>query len=207
MLHSETHFLKANLETDPSILPAGVTVPTTQVEARIPGVHGFGPETPEQFYPLDPRNVRLEQIASLVFSTLALAGVFIALSIVWLNIGFGMLWYCLAAGAFLVVTVLYIAAWFWPPVSHRHAAWRLDAAGLEIRRGVLWQHQITIPLGRVQHADVSQGPFQRMLELGTLTVHTAGTQNASVELQGLTHTMAIQLRDLIVEQRKDQHVV
>ena len=136
-----------------------------------------------------------------------LSGILFALLIVWLNIGFGIIWYSLVAGGVVISILLFLLAWFWPPLAHRYASWRLDAEGLEIRRGVLWRHQITIPLGRVQHADVSQGPFQRMYELGTLTVHTAGTQNASVELQGLTHSAAIELRDLIVQQRKDQHVV
>jgi membrane protein YdbS with pleckstrin-like domain len=195
------------LETDPSIIAEEIAVSTDYVDTHQPGVSRFGVEISEQFHPLDPRNVRLEQIASLISSTVLLTGIMIALLIVWINVGSGLLWYGLAGGAALVVTLLFVAAWFWPPLAHRYASWRLDAEGLEIRRGVLWRHQITIPLGRVQHADVSQGPFQRMFELGTLTVHTAGTQNASVDLQGLTHAMAISLRDLIVQQRKDQHVV
>ena len=195
------------METDPSIIAEKIAASTASVDSYAPGVPDFGVEISEQFHPLDPRNIRLEQIASLIFSTVILTGTMIGLLIAWINIGTGLLWYGLAGGAALVVTLLFVAAWFWPPLAHRYASWRLDDEGLEIRRGVLWRHQITIPLGRVQHADVSQGPFQRMFELGTLTIHTAGTQNASVDLHGLRHSQAICLRDLIVQQRKDQHVV
>lgn len=188
-------------------MPESVAVPTTYVEPKPPGNSSSGIEISDQFHSLDPRNIRLDQIASLIFSAVLMAGIIIGLVIIWLNIGFGVIWYCVAGGAFLVLVAFFTAAWFWPPISHRYASWRLDTEGLEIRRGVLWRHQITIPLGRVQHADVSQGPFQRMYDLGTLTVHTAGTQNACVELTGLTHSTAIELRDQIVAQRKDQHVV
>ena len=43
--------------------------------------------------------------------------------------------------------------------------------------------------------------------LGTLIVHTAGTQNASVMLAGLEYTTAMWLRDRVVRQRKTVDVV
>ena len=67
--------------------------------------------------------------------------------------------------------------------------------------------QITVPLGRVQHADVSQGPIQRSFGLGTLIIHTAGTQNSSVVLSGLSQTTAIELRDQIISQKRGNDVV
>lgn len=167
----------------------------------------YNAEVSEQFWSLDPRNVQLERIGSLIFSTVVLVASLVGLGIIWFNIGFNMVWYGIAIGATLLNVLSFLMAYFWPPAVFRHASWRLDAEGLEIRRGVLFRHQITIPLGRVQHADVSQGPLQRLHEIGTLTVHTAGTQNASIVLEGLTHSIAISLRDQIVRQRKDQHVV
>jgi hypothetical protein len=54
---------------------------------------------------------------------------------------------------------------------------------------------------------VSQGPLERKFELGTLTIHTAGTENASVAIDGLAHVTAIELRDKLVAQRKSGYVV
>ena len=174
-------------------------------EVRI--LEGDAIEVSPQFWSLDPRNIRLERISGLIFSTVLLVAVMIGLGILWLNIGLGAIWFGVGASGAALVVFSFVMAFYWPAVAHRHASWRLDEEGLEIRRGVLWRHQITIPLGRVQHADVSQGPLQRTLELGTLTIHTAGTQNASVALEGLSHSVAISLRDQIVRQRKDQNVV
>ena len=78
---------------------------------------------------------------------------------------------------------------------HRRLRYRVDESGVRIRRGVLWRKVISIPTSRVQHTDVSQGPLQRRYELATLTVHTAGTQGASIALSGLEHGVAKRLRD------------
>ena len=54
-----------------------------------------------------------------------------------------------------------------------------------------------MPFGRVQHIDVDQGPLERAFHLATLTVHTAGSHNASVSLPGLAHEDAVAMREEI----------
>ena len=171
-------------------------------------IDGSGPvQIIDQFRKLDPRNIQVERISGLIFSIVLFTGSVIGLGVLWFNLGFDTTWFVVAGSAALVNIASFVFSVFWPPVNYRHASWRLDVEGLEIRHGVLWRHRITIPLGRVQHADVSQGPLQRPFGVGTLTIHTAGTQNASIGLEGLAHETALELRDLIVRQKKDQNVV
>lgn len=160
-----------------------------------------------EFRSVDPRNIDAEVTSGLIFSAAAACGALVGTIVLFFSVGLGWILYASAAGAFLVVALLVIAALYWPRIEHRHMSYRIDEEGLEIRRGVFWRHQNTVPLGRVQHADVSQGPLQRMFGVGTLVVHTAGTQGASVELPGLGHEQAVALRDLIVHQRKGQDAV
>ena len=205
------------LETDPGHVPPANQLHQPFHDHMVPGidpaVEVTNPTPPEsvsvsdQFWPLDPQNIRVERISGLIFSTVVMTGCIIGLVVLFLSIGIGVIWISAAGGAILLTILVFVLSYAWPSIDHRHASWRLDEEGLEIRRGVFWRHLITIPLGRVQHADVSQGPLQRPFQLGTLTIHTAGTQNASVELKGLAHSTAIELRDEIVRQRKDQHVV
>ena len=54
-----------------------------------------------------------------------------------------------------------------------------------------------MPFGRVQHIDVDQGPIDRALDIATMTLHTAGTHNASVSLPGLGEDLAIRMREEI----------
>src|SRR3546814_11642477 len=65
---------------------------------------------------------------------------------------------------------------------------------LRVVRGILFRADSVVPFGRVQHIDVNQGPLERFYGLATLTVHTAGTHNASVHLPGLEEALARAMR-------------
>jgi len=108
------------------------------------------------------------------------------------------------ANTLILVAALGVAAavgWLsriWPGLAFRHAAYRVGPEGIEIRRGVLWRHVITVPRSRIQHTDVSQGPIERRYGLGTLTLFTAGSEHERVDLRGLDHERALAIRDALV---------
>ena len=87
------------------------------------------------------------------------------------------------------------------PVRHeRVVAARGHALGdgrLRVVRGLLFHSDTVVPFGRVQHIDVDQGPLERAYHIATLTVHTAGSHNASVQLPGLAHADALAMRETI----------
>jgi membrane protein YdbS with pleckstrin-like domain len=145
---------------------------------------------------LDPRVVPLQQIQGSLFIGLVAAGslVFTLVSIVADDDGFGAGHLVMLA---LWVVMVVLGMWFaltWPARAYRHTFYRVDDQGLEIRRGVFWRDILNVPRSRVQHIDVSQGPLERRYGLGTLVVYTAGTDHAKVELGGLEHGRAMQLR-------------
>jgi uncharacterized protein len=109
-----------------------------------------------------------------------------------------------------VCVVSGLLLWFgfvWPKWEHAAKKWRLDEQGFDIRKGVFWKHQITVPAARVQHVDVGQGPLQRRYGVANLTIHTAGTTNASVTFEGLDYEVALELRDRLVLQKESADVV
>ena len=55
-----------------------------------------------------------------------------------------------------------------------------------------------MPRSRIQHTDVSQGPYQRRFGLATLVVYTAGTEHASIAIEGLRHETALAFRDALL---------
>ena len=118
------------------------------------------------------------------------------------------IWFWIACGAGLAVVVASgLFTLLWPKIEHTKISFRIDSLGIEIHQGVLWRSQTCVPIGRVQHADVGQGPLQRYFGVSTLTLHTAGTSNASVSIEGLDHAFAVSVRDWIVHQRKDYDAV
>jgi membrane protein YdbS with pleckstrin-like domain len=96
--------------------------------------------------------------------------------------------------AALTVALAILKQW-WPGIAYRRASYRADHNGIEIREGVLWRSVTTVPRSRVQHTDVTQGPFERKLGLGTLVLHTAGNAHAVVRVEGLSHADALALRE------------
>lgn len=142
----------------------------------------------QELNPLDPRYVRAMQIGAATFAALLL-GAALALEVPGLTIPGLFVGIALLIGAGLIFVL--------PKRRYRRWGYRLDADRLRIVRGFLFHADTVVPLGRVQHIDVHQGPVMGRLGLATLTVHTAGTHNASVHLPGLAHADALAMREAI----------
>jgi len=149
-----------------------------------------------QEHAVDPRSVTVARIVA-ILPILAIALVpLLGVTLGWALGGIPSGVYLALLGGWLVLFGAAISfAYKWPELHHRHLRYRVDETGVRIRRGVWWRQVISIPTSRVQHTDVSQGPVQRSFELATLTVFTAGTEGASISLEGLEHGVAKRLRD------------
>jgi membrane protein YdbS with pleckstrin-like domain len=95
-------------------------------------------------------------------------------------------------------------AWLIPPLhiafpilAYRSWGFQLRSHDLLVRSGVLSVEYVAIPLSRVQQVDVTSGPFERLLGLSTLLVHTAGTRAARTRIPGLLGERAAALRDAL----------
>ena len=64
-------------------------------------------------------------------------------------------------------------------------------------RGWLFHTDTIVPFVRVQHIDVTSGPFDKLFGTASLVVHTAGTHNSVVTLPGLAPSRATEIRDAI----------
>ena len=148
---------------------------------------------------LDPRSVTAGRLTgAILVASLSLLGLF------------GVIAAAIGAPWSPVEKLLLLAAWIgitiggavlafaWPQARYRRIRYRVDDHGLTIHRGIFWRSETFVPRTRVQHTDVMQGPLQRLFELATLIVHTAGTQDASVGLSGLSYSAALPIRDFLI---------
>jgi membrane protein YdbS with pleckstrin-like domain len=147
-------------------------------------------------HPLDPRVIPMEQVIGVVTVAIVATGSLLAIGLSRLAEDEpGQLWFLrLVAWAVLVLLATWLAL-NWPARAYRHTSYRVDEQGIEIRRGVFWRVVINVPRSRVQHIDVSQGPFERRYGLGMLVIYTAGTDHAKVALAGLEHDRALRIRE------------
>lgn len=80
--------------------------------------------------------------------------------------------------------------------GRRYRAWgyRVDSEELRLAHGVYTQVETLVPLKRVQHLDIAQGPLERSCGVCRLMLHTAGTANSLVVLPGLSRDTAEAMR-------------
>ncbi len=147
-------------------------------------------------HPVDPRSVKVARIIGVSLTLLIAMAPLIFVTIGWALGGISNAVYLPLLGSLLLLLVLLVLFTYkWPAARHKRLRYQVDEGGLRIRRGVFWRKVIWIPISRVQHTDVAQGPVQRSFGLATLTVHTAGTAGASISLAGLEHGIATCLCD------------
>lgn len=146
--------------------------------------------------PLDPRYITLRRrsagLSSLAWAAVLGGAAMAAFRLLGVP---AVLTFAVAAVALLTLVARGL---LWPVLSFRHASYTVDAWGVEVRGGVLWRSVVAVPASRVQHTDVSQGPLERALGLGTLVLHTAGTSHTVVKVTGLAYGRALAIRDFLV---------
>ena len=149
------------------------------------------PENPsadarQELIQLDPRYKTMMRTVAAIFAV----GLFIAATIAEFVIDgwTGVVW----VPAVLVIAYLVL---YLPMRRYATRGYSLAEERLRVVRGVLFHWDTVVPFGRVQHIDVDQGPLERGFGLATLTVHTAGSHNASVSLPGLAHEVALAMRE------------
>lgn len=65
-------------------------------------------------------------------------------------------------------------------------------------KGLLWHVRTSIPFNRIQHAELKQGPLERIYGLHSLKVYTAGGQSSDLVIPGLKEETALAIKDFIL---------
>lgn len=96
------------------------------------------------------------------------------------------------------VAILLIYPLLFAPTRAYHAlGYAVGSDELRLKRGRWVRVETLVPLERVQHIDVSQGPIERAFGVSRLVLHTAGTMNSLVVLPGLARETSEAIRDEI----------
>lgn len=153
---------------------------------------GLAADIAPDWQPLPPRGAWLAALGGVML------GIPLAVGAVFASKASGMMSPWLTAPAALLIGAA-LGAWL-SVRRHLRTRWKLDDAGFAVRRGNWWQSETLVPISRVQHLDLKRGPLERGLGLATLVVHTAGTRQATVNVQALDAADAERLRDRLARQ-------
>lgn len=86
---------------------------------------------------------------------------------------------------------------WWTALVWRSWQFRIGAAALYLRHGVLTRRESTIPFHRVQHIDLEAGPLERRLGLTSLVLRTASS-SSDATIPGIDADEADALRTRIL---------
>ncbi len=105
------------------------------------------------------------------------------------------------AGYFVSVALTMGAIWivYYQAFSFRYMGYAMRERDITFKEGWLWRTTATVPFNRVQHCDIRQGLIERRFGLARLTIYTAGGESSDIEIPGLRHEHAEQLKTYILK--------
>ena len=68
------------------------------------------------------------------------------------------------------------------------------------RSGWLRRKTRIVPISRIQHVSMQSGPLERMYNLASVSIFTAGSERADFTIKGITSEKALQVKDWITGQ-------
>jgi membrane protein YdbS with pleckstrin-like domain len=141
---------------------------------------------------LEPGQVWVMRIHAIILAAVLAVPAIVAETVIFPEIGFPR---GIVAGiVLLLITYLVLVS---PGRHYRAWGYAMDPEDLRLQRGVWIETHTIVPLDRVQHIDLAQGPIERAFGVSRLIVHTAGTQFSRVTLPGLSRPNAERMRDEI----------
>ena len=162
------------------------------------------PRSPAPFVALDRRVIQLWRISGLLGCAIIALPALVALLFVCHSLlGSAILAFVPWSGVLLFGCLW--SLWY-PARAYRAWGYRVEERVLEIRSGVWFRVVRFLPLSRLQHVDLHRGPLERAHGLASLTLHTAGTREASLGIPGLADADAESLRDQLAAAGGDDAV-
>ncbi len=71
------------------------------------------------------------------------------------------------------------------------------------KSGLIWFSMTFVPLNRIQHCEVNQGPLGRLFDLASVRIYTAGSSSSDLSIRGLKKDEAHRLREYITQLSDD----
>lgn len=74
---------------------------------------------------------------------------------------------------------------------------------ISYKKGVLLSELTTVPYNRIQHLNVTESLFERVFQLASLHVFTAGDDSSDLVIKGLPKKRAYEIREYILQKTKN----
>lgn len=148
---------------------------------------------------IDPRAIKKWRLSRLIAFLIMLAVIVIAYFLLWTRVTEDFsaeaiqkttLIAGLITGGILLLQLLNLIVY--PEIEYRQWSYCLTPDRIEIKKGIIFHSTTIIPITRIQHVMVSEGPFARLYGLAKVDITTAGSTS---EIDGLSAETARELCD------------
>lgn len=96
-------------------------------------------------------------------------------------IDFGMILLLFYLIFILIINVIVI---LWAVMFYNRYTYQIGEKSINIKRGILWKKDVTIPYERIQHVSTTRGPIEQLLGLHIINIFTAGTASVGAGFGG-----------------------
>jgi len=141
-----------------------------------------------EFTGLDAKYLTVDLITRIILAVVVLTGVLVAkfmFEVMYIDYVLG--------SVLLVLTNVFLFGYF----SFSKKAFALRDKDVSYRSGLIFHAITTVPLNRIQHTEVVQGPILRLFSLASVNIYTAGGSSSDIVIPGLAYENAQKVREYI----------
>lgn len=146
---------------------------------------------------LDPKVIQYDKAESLVS---ALVGLVVCVLLIGVTLWFNWPVWLIPLYILLLVVISSLDYFLLPALRLRSIRYEVHPLYLEIMKGVFFKSREIIPIERIQHIHIEEGPLSRKYHIRDVKVNTAGTSH---DIPLLLKDEAERLHDQIMNQIKE----
>ncbi|MFZ1369720.1 MAG: PH domain-containing protein [Ferruginibacter sp.] len=102
-----------------------------------------------------------------------------------------------SAAVFIFLSVL---SWVTTTISFKYSGYAIREKDILFRHGWFICKTRVAPLKRVQHVSVQSGPIERKFGLASISIYTAGSDEADLTIRGINTETAQQIKEWLTSQ-------
>ena len=104
-------------------------------------------------------------------------------------------------GLFILLSII---GWISVKLNFKLSGYALREKDILFKHGWLIQKIRIVPLKRIQHVSIQSGPIDRNFGLASISIFTAGSNEADFTIKGITNQTALQLKEWISKQVNEE---
>ena len=151
-----------------------------------------------EFKPIDPNYLKVSLIASAIFFFVLIAG---AVAIIqFTDVEEKAIAYLISMSSIVILAAINVIV---TVLGFKKKQYAIRQRDIIYTKGLIWSVRTTVPFNRIQHAELKQGPIERIYKINSLKLFTAGGQSSDLVIPGLPDDEALAVKDFVLKKTEE----